>query len=147
MDMTMIFEISFNHTHKIFKEVVLIGSLMTCSFQSVEWSIARMNNVAMMFLHASNGVINGCIGAIDEWVVKIKKSSRMDNAINAQSFYSQKEYLAVNVQTIDDKEGISFGCGASKINGCAIIFDFKRYYFLTICNKTIILFACGRQMK
>jgi hypothetical protein len=63
-----------------------------------------MNEVAMSFSHASNGVINGCIGAIDGWVVKIKKPSKKDNIMNAQSFYSRKGYFAVNVQAIVDKK-------------------------------------------
>ena len=63
-----------------------------------------MNEVAMLFSHASNGVINGCIGAIDGWVVKIKKPSKKDNIMNAQLFYSWKGYFAVNVQAIVDKK-------------------------------------------
>jgi hypothetical protein len=63
-----------------------------------------MNEVVMLFSHASNGVINGCIGAIDGWVVKIKKPSKKDNIMNAQSFYSWKGYFAVNVQAIVDKK-------------------------------------------
>jgi hypothetical protein len=36
----------------------------------------RMGKVAREFAMKSNFVINGCIGAIDGWIVKIKKPSR-----------------------------------------------------------------------
>ena len=108
MDMAMIFEISFNHAHKIFKEVVRnwlthetfypINGIEYCNDD------ARMNEVALQFSNASNGVINGCIGALDGWVVKIQKPSQKDNINNAQSFYSRKGYYAVNVQAIVDKK-------------------------------------------
>jgi hypothetical protein len=32
----------------------------------------RMREVALEFSHASNGVISGCIGVLDGWVVKIR---------------------------------------------------------------------------
>ena len=108
MDMAWIFEISFNHAHKIFKEVVVnwLTHDLFYPISGVEYcqDDARMNEVAMQFSNASNGVINGCIGALDGWVVKILKPSPRDNVFNAQSFYSQKGYFAVNVQAIVDKK-------------------------------------------
>jgi len=108
MDMAMVFEMSFNHAHKVFKEVVRYW-LTNESFypiNGVEYvnDDAMMNEVAMQFSNASNGVINGCIGALDGWVVKIQKPSRKDNILNATSFYSRKGYFAVNVQAIVDKK-------------------------------------------
>ncbi len=49
----------------------------------------RMEKVALQFLNASWGVLNGCIGALDSWVVKIQKPMKSDGVINSQSFYSR----------------------------------------------------------
>lgn len=108
MDMAMIFETSFNHAHKIFKHVVVewlchkafypINGIQYCSNEE------QMRDVALQFASASNGVISGCIGALDGWVVKILKPTRRDNVPDAQSFYSRKGYYGVNVQAIVDKK-------------------------------------------
>ena len=63
-----------------------------------------MKLVALQFLAASNGVINGCISAIDGWVVKIRKPKKSDGVDNAASFYSRKGYFGINVQVIVDKK-------------------------------------------
>lgn len=63
-----------------------------------------MNKVALQFANASNGVINGCIGALDGWVVKVLKPSKQDNVLDSQSFYSRKGFYSVNVQAIIDKK-------------------------------------------
>ncbi len=106
MDMAMVFDISFNHAHKIFKEVIRcwLTHDVFMPINGVEYcnDDARMNKVALGFSNASHGVMNGCIG--DGWVVKIQKPSRRDNILNAQSFYSRKGYFAVNVQAIVDKQ-------------------------------------------
>ena len=108
MDMAMVFDISFNHAHKIFKQVVL-DWLTNESFypiNGVEYcnDDAMMSEVALQFSNASNGVINGCIGAVDGWVVKIQKPSPKDNIMNAQSFYSRKGFYGINVQAIVDRK-------------------------------------------
>jgi hypothetical protein len=48
--------------------------------------------------------MNGCIGALDGWMVKVQKPLKSDGANNPQSFYSQKGYNGVNVQVICDKK-------------------------------------------
>jgi hypothetical protein len=108
MDMGMIFNISFNHMHKIFKHVIMkwlshpsfynINGIKYCSDDE------RMEEVALQFARGSNGVIGGCIGALDGWVVKIKKPSPRDGVRNAKSFYSRKGFFALNVQAIVDKK-------------------------------------------
>ena len=108
MDMALLFEISFNHMHKIFKHVIMkwlshpsfynINGIEYCSDDE------RMKEVALQFARGSNGVIGGCIGALDGWVVKIKKPSARDGVRNAKSFYSRKGFFAVNVQAIVDKK-------------------------------------------
>ena len=64
------------------------------------------------FQKVSNGVINnGCIRAIDGWVVKIWKLPKKGNVFDSQSIYSQKEYYAVKVQAIIDKKKRILFCG------------------------------------
>jgi hypothetical protein len=108
MDMAMIFETSFNHAHKIFKHVI-VEWLCHKAFYPIDGikyccNEEEMKNVALQFASASNGVISGCIGALDGWVVKILKPTRRDNVPDAQSFYSRKGYYGVNVQAIVDKK-------------------------------------------
>jgi hypothetical protein len=77
LDMALLFESSFNHTHKIFKYVVK-NWLYHESFYPIN-GVAyyqddeKMQEVALEFCRASIGVINWCIGALDGWVVNIRK--------------------------------------------------------------------------
>ena len=65
-------------------------------------NIEAMNRVSCGFSRRSNGVLKGCIGAIDGWLVKIRPNSWLDGAINPVPFYSRKGYYALNVQCIVD---------------------------------------------
>jgi hypothetical protein len=62
----------------------------------------QVREVALQFSWASRGVINGCISALDGWVVKIQKLQKHDGVDNAASFYSRKRYFSINVQVIVD---------------------------------------------
>jgi hypothetical protein len=63
-----------------------------------------MQEVALQLSWASRGVINGCIGALDGWIVKIQKLQKGDGMGNAASFYSRKGYFDINIQVIVDKQ-------------------------------------------
>lgn len=108
MDMALLFDTSFQHVYKIVREIIgnwLLHDLF-CPINGVEYcsNDDRMNEVAMQFSESSGGVINGCIGALDGWVVKIQNPMKSDGVNNPQSFYSHKGYYAVNVQAIADKK-------------------------------------------
>jgi hypothetical protein len=108
MDIALVFDISFNHSHKIFRQVLNqwilhdsfypINGVEYCSNED------KMKAVALQFSASSGGVINGCIGAIDGWVVKIRRPNKKDGILNPQSFYSRKGYFAVNVQAVVSKD-------------------------------------------
>ena len=108
MDLALLFETSFNHTHKIFKYVVQnwlchktfyqINGLNYCKDDQ------QMQEVALQFSQASRGVINGCISALDGWVIKIQKPRKSDGVDNATFFYSRKGFFGINVQVIADKQ-------------------------------------------
>lgn len=107
LDCSLFFEVSFNHAHKIFKEVI-VNWIRHPSFgpiNGIEYCCndAQMNAVALQFTQSSRGVINGCIGALDGWLVKIKKPCKRDGVQNPQSFYSRKGFYAVNTQVIVDR--------------------------------------------
>jgi hypothetical protein len=108
LDMAMVFKSSFNHAIKLIVEVVYMW-LCHSEFYPIN-GIAyvqdeeRMAAVATQFAQSSGGIINGCIGALDGWVVKIKKPTRdKDNVSEPSSFYSRKGYFGLNVQCIVDK--------------------------------------------
>lgn len=64
-----------------------------------------MKRTAIKFANGSlNGYLNGCIGAIDGWLVNIKCPSKTKDGINNPgSFYSCKGCYVFNVQIIADK--------------------------------------------
>ncbi len=105
LDCLLFFEVSFNHAHEIFKEVI-VNWIRHPSFgpiNGIEYCCndAQMHAVALQFAQSSRGVINGCIGALDGWLVKIKKPCKCDGVQNPQSFYSRKGL--VNTQVIVDR--------------------------------------------
>lgn len=50
------------------------------------------------------GVINGCIGTIDGWIVKIIKPRKSDGIPNPSSFFSGKGLYGINVRAIVEKK-------------------------------------------
>jgi hypothetical protein len=76
LDLALLFESSFNHTYKIVKYVVQ-NWLIHESFYPINGvpycqDDEKMLDVALQFACASRGVISGCVGVLDGWVVKIK---------------------------------------------------------------------------
>ena len=69
-------------------------------FSDVDW----MSAVALDFSRGYKGVINGCIGALDGWIVKIIKPSKSDGVHNPSSLFSRNGLLGINVQVIVDKK-------------------------------------------
>jgi hypothetical protein len=108
LDLALLFESSFNHTHKIFRYVVH-DWLVHDSFYPINGvdycrDEQQMQEVALQFSWASRGVINGCIGTLDGWIVKIQKPWKGDGVGNAAAFYSHKGYFGIIVQVIVDKQ-------------------------------------------
>ncbi len=94
LDLVLLFESSFNHTHKIFRYVIH-DWLVHDSFYPINGvdycqEEQQMQEVALQFSWSSRGVINGCISALDGWVVKIQKLQKGDGVGNAAAFYSRK---------------------------------------------------------
>ena len=103
LDCALYFEVSFNHAHKIFHEVInnWIRHPSFYPINGIEYcrNNDEMKAVALQFAQSSRGIICGCIGALDGWLVKIRKPTRRDGVENPQSFYSRKGFYAINRQT------------------------------------------------
>ena len=108
MDLGLIFEIGETYAYQIFHDVIgkwiLDDRLVKINGIDYCNNDARMQQVALEFARASNGVINGCIGALDGWIVKIAKPTKRDGVMNPKSFYSRKGFFGVSVQAIVDKK-------------------------------------------
>ncbi|KAL7545061.1 hypothetical protein ACHAWF_014107 [Thalassiosira exigua] len=108
LDLALLFECGWSHAYNIFHEVLEKWILddKFVQMNGVEYctDVERMKNVATDFSRTSNGVINGCIGAIDGWIVKIARPTKKDGVYNPGSFYSRKGFYGINVQAIVDKK-------------------------------------------
>lgn len=109
LDLALLFETGFTYAIDIFHDVIekwiLDDRLVKISGIDYCSDIDRMEKVAFEFSRGSNGVINGCIGAIDGWIVKIIKPSKTrDGVKNPASFFSRKGFFGINVQAIVDKK-------------------------------------------
>jgi hypothetical protein len=82
LDLSILFEMGFTYTYEIFHGVIekwiLDNRLVNIDGSDYCSDIDRMSAVAGGFSLGSNGVINGCIGAIDGWIVKIIKPMKSD---------------------------------------------------------------------
>jgi hypothetical protein len=108
LDLGLIFGTGSTYPYTIFNNVITrwickddlvkISGLEYCN------NDVRMEAVARDFADGSNHLFSGCIGAIDGWIVKIRKPSKKDKVRNPKSFYSRKGFYAVSVQAIVDKK-------------------------------------------
>ena len=64
---------------------------------------SRLETVAQQFGERSGGVLNGCIGAIDGWLVRIICPTRRE-VKNPGKYMSRKGFFSINVQVICDKK-------------------------------------------
>lgn len=79
MDLALLFDVGFSTAyeilHKVVKEWILDDRLVKINGVDYCEDEERMAKVACEFAKRSNYVMNGCIGAIDGWIVKIRKPS------------------------------------------------------------------------
>ena len=107
LDLSLIFETNPSYAlaifHQVIRDWILDDRLVKINGMEYCQDEARMNEVALQFARGSGGVIGGCIGAIDGWIVKIIRPSKRDNVIDPKSFYSRKGFHGISVQAIVDK--------------------------------------------
>ena len=109
MDLALLFETGFTYSYTIFHFVIenwiLDDKLVKLNGIDYCMDDDRMKDVALQFHKHSHGVINGCIGAIDGWIVKIVRPSMVrDKVVNPGSYFSRKGFFGINVQAIVDKK-------------------------------------------
>ena len=108
LDLAILFETGFSYPYEIFHDVInnwiLDDKLVKINGIDYCCDDERMKEVALQFARSSNGVLNGCIGALDGWIVKIIRPSKRDKVRNPKSFYSHKVLFGINVQAIVDKK-------------------------------------------
>lgn len=107
LDLALLFDTSSSHAYAIFHDVI---KKWICDDKLVKISgidyvndEERLSEVATVFARRSNGLLAGCIGAIDGWLVKIIKPRLKDGVKNPGSFYSRKGFYALNVVAIVDR--------------------------------------------
>ncbi|KAL7506494.1 hypothetical protein ACHAXN_009688 [Cyclotella atomus] len=99
MDLALLFDVGFSTAyeilHHVIKEWILDDRLVKINGIEFCEDEVCMGNVAREFAKKSNFIINGCIGAIDGWIVKIKKPSRNKDLFNLfknSKFYKWLEH-------------------------------------------------------
>lgn len=108
LDLALLYDTSSSHAYDIFHSVIsnwiLDDKLVKISGIDYMNNEERLEEVAMVFLRKSNGVLAGCIGAIDGWLVKIIKPSYKDGVKYPGTFFSRKGFYALNVVAIVDRD-------------------------------------------
>ncbi|KAL7544549.1 hypothetical protein ACHAWF_007926 [Thalassiosira exigua] len=108
LDLSLLYEVGPSYAYDIFKDVlknwILDDKLVKISGTDYVNDEERLAQVALEFSRASRGFFNGCIGAIDGWIVKIRKPNINDNVTNPGSFFSRKGYFGLNVVAIVDRK-------------------------------------------
>ena len=94
LDLSLLYEVSASYAYGLFHAVINNWLLDKClvNINGIEYITddERLNNVALYFANSSSGFFNGCIGAIDGWLVKVGKPRVRDNVTNPGSFFSRK---------------------------------------------------------
>ena len=109
LDLEVIFKISSQSIYTIFHDVlsnwICNDDIIKIEFYNQATDLNQMKETALCFANgSSNGIMGGCIGALDGWLVKMNcPSIKKDNVQNVSNFYSRKGFFALNVQVIVDK--------------------------------------------
>ena len=110
LDVACIFAIHYNYCYQIFhfvlKNWICHDNISKYRLYEILECEYKMNEVAKQFAAGRNGgTLNGIIGALDGWVVKIKCPTKTrDGVANASGYFSRKGFYALNVQCIVDKK-------------------------------------------
>ena len=86
LDVETIFQISYKNLHRIFNTVlqrwICNDKFVKINFMDYLQSPSSMKTTAEKFSSgSSNGIINGCIGALDGWLVKTKCPSETRDGV------------------------------------------------------------------
>ena len=92
LDMALLFDFAFANAYKIFHEVIhnWLSHELFCPIDGIQYCTndEKMASVALQFCEHSSGIINGCIGALDGWVVKVQKPNFLgDDRIHSRAIH------------------------------------------------------------
>ena len=98
--------ISPDHVIRIFRQVVsewfcCYGVMDIDFYRQVFQDSNNRKSITSNFSLRSDGVLDGCIGALDGWLVRIKCPSNWE-VKNPRKYFSRKGCYAINVQAIVD---------------------------------------------
>jgi hypothetical protein len=108
LDLSLIFHCRDTYVTTIFHEVVnnwiCHNDVIPLPNESYFDDITAMRETALGFSEGSNaGILSGCIGALDGWLVKIANpSTKKDGIQNIAGYFIRKGFYAISCQVIVD---------------------------------------------
>ena len=108
LDMYLWSNISANHINHIFQYTVehwLCREYVSDVnfFNNVLFNETNARHIRNKFNTTSNGILSGCVGALDGWLVRIRCPT-LSEVPNPGKYISRKGFFAINVQAIVDKD-------------------------------------------
>lgn len=108
LDLALIFDIATTSPYEIFHDVlenwICKDYITDFSARTYLSDVHRMRAVSARFAEQSRDIFTGCIGALDGWLVKIKKPTDKDNVSDPGDFFCRKGFYSINVQVIVDRD-------------------------------------------
>ena len=108
LDMFLWFNVNADHvraiSRRVMREWICNDAVIPINFhEGVLQDPRAIARISREFGAKSNGVMDGCIGALDGWLVKIR-CPRHDEVKNPGKYFSRKGFYAINVQVIVDRK-------------------------------------------
>ena len=110
LDIAALYCCGYTYTYEIFHYTLRhwINNDEVIKFPGLQYfdNVVEMKNNATKFQQTGThgGIISGCIGAIDGWLVKIRRPRTNDLAGHIASYFSRKGFYALNVQVLVNKD-------------------------------------------
>ena len=86
-------------TRKVMKDWFCNDDVVLIDFYKLLESTEDTNTIRNAFARKTDGIMNGCIGAVDGWVVKIRCPSWKE-VLNPGKYFCRKGFYGINVQAI-----------------------------------------------
>ena len=109
LDLAALYNVGYSHIYEIFHHCISewICRDEVIKFPGIDYldDFNAMQRTADLFRNSGchGGILNGCIGALDGWIVKIRCPRESDGVGGTDEFYCRKGFYGINVQAIVDK--------------------------------------------
>ena len=120
LDMYLWSNISIPWVFSIFNTVTaewINVSITIDVFEQVMENNTRLNDITLEFAKSTNGIIGGCMGALDGWLVTMRAPSYRE-VPNPGKYFSRKGFYAFNVQVIVDRNRLVLWRSIRSIGSC-----------------------------